>query len=195
MLVLAREIHHLRHLGFGDLVGKHAALADSVMVDMEHDLGRGFDVLLEKPLQHVNDELHRRVIVVKNQHAIEVRSLGLGLDLGDDRCGGATWMAEAVIVLAHSGAGCGNGGRQGRSEFRSWMRHGTDVSISPREPDSDSATLCGAITASQTILAFRSDRGGQRKYGTVTGSLQARRNSLRVNLAEARSPTRWSIAG
>ena len=51
MLVLARKIHHLRHLGLGDLVGKNAALANSVMMDVEHDLGRGFDVLLEELLQ------------------------------------------------------------------------------------------------------------------------------------------------
>src|SRR5262249_501113 len=44
VLMLAREIHHLRHLGLGDLVGEHAALPDSVMMDVEHDLGRGFDV-------------------------------------------------------------------------------------------------------------------------------------------------------
>src|ERR1700676_1754731 len=28
VLVLARKIHHLRHLGLGDLVGKNAALAN-----------------------------------------------------------------------------------------------------------------------------------------------------------------------
>src|SRR5205823_5971632 len=38
VLVLAREIHHLRHFGLGDLVGEHAALPDSVMMDVEHDL-------------------------------------------------------------------------------------------------------------------------------------------------------------
>ena len=27
MLVLARKIHHLRHFGFGNLVGEHATLA------------------------------------------------------------------------------------------------------------------------------------------------------------------------
>src|ERR1700754_1388140 len=38
VLVLAREIHHLRHLGLGDLVGEYAALSNTVMVDVEHDL-------------------------------------------------------------------------------------------------------------------------------------------------------------
>ncbi len=46
MLVLASKIHHLRHLGLGDLVGEHSALPNSMMMDVEHDLGRGFDILL-----------------------------------------------------------------------------------------------------------------------------------------------------
>ena len=50
MLVLARKIHHLGHLGLGDLVGEHAALPDPMMMDMKHDLGRGFDVLLKELL-------------------------------------------------------------------------------------------------------------------------------------------------
>jgi hypothetical protein len=50
MLMLARKIHHLRHLGLGDFVGEHAALPDSMVMDMKHDFGRGFDVLLEELL-------------------------------------------------------------------------------------------------------------------------------------------------
>ena len=83
MLVLAGKIHHLGHLGLGDFVGEHPALPDSMVMDVEHDLGRGFDILLEKLLQDVNDKLHRRVIVVQYQHTIEIRALGLGLDLGE----------------------------------------------------------------------------------------------------------------
>src|SRR3954466_9683420 len=64
MLVLAREIHHLRYLGLGDFIGKHAALPDPMMMDVEHDLGGGFSILLEELLKHVNDEFHRCVIVV-----------------------------------------------------------------------------------------------------------------------------------
>src|SRR5580693_4410579 len=33
MLVFARKVHHLRHLGFRDLVRKYAAFADAVMMD------------------------------------------------------------------------------------------------------------------------------------------------------------------
>jgi hypothetical protein len=50
MLVLAREVHHLRHFRLGDLVGEHAAFADAVMVHVKHDLGRGFHILLKELL-------------------------------------------------------------------------------------------------------------------------------------------------
>ena len=33
----------------------------------------------------MHDELHRRVVVVQQQHAVEARPLGLRLGLGDDR--------------------------------------------------------------------------------------------------------------
>ncbi len=36
--MLTRKIHDLRHFGFGDFIRKDAAFADSVMVDVKHDL-------------------------------------------------------------------------------------------------------------------------------------------------------------
>jgi hypothetical protein len=112
VLVLARKIHHLGHLGLGDFVGEHPALPDSVMMDVEHDLGRGFDVLLEEFLQHVNDKFHRRVVVVQDQDPIEVRALCLWLDLGDDGCGrAAAGSPGTVFIIAHSGSRCRGGGR------------------------------------------------------------------------------------
>ena len=103
MLVLARKIHHLRHLGLGDFVGEYTALPNSVMMDVEHDLGRGFDILLEELLQNVNDEFHRRVIVIQYQDTIQIRPLGLRFDLGDDGCRRTAGSARRRIVLAHSG--------------------------------------------------------------------------------------------
>ena len=46
--MLARKIHDLRDLGLSNLVGKHSALADPVMMDMQHNFGRGLDVLVEE---------------------------------------------------------------------------------------------------------------------------------------------------
>ena len=89
--MLARKIHHLRHLGLGDFVGEDPTFPDSMVMDVEHDLGRGFDILLEEFFQHMNDEFHRRVVVVQDQHPVEVRPLGLRLDLGDD----ARWQSPA----------------------------------------------------------------------------------------------------
>src|ERR1700761_1597802 len=115
MLVLARKIHHLRDLGLGDLIGKNATLPDSMMMNVQHDLGRRLDVLLEKLLQHVNDKLHRRIIVVQYQYAIEIRAFRFRLDFSDDGCGGATWSAAAALVVlahpGHKGDAFGGGGR------------------------------------------------------------------------------------
>ena len=65
MLVLAGKIYHLCHLGFGDLVSKNAALAQPVMMYMQHNLGGGFGILLEKFLKDVNDKFHRCIVVIE----------------------------------------------------------------------------------------------------------------------------------
>ena len=71
MLVLAGEIHDLADFGFGDFVCKHAALADPMIVNMQHDTCGIILALLEKPLQDMNDELHGGVVVVEEQNTIE----------------------------------------------------------------------------------------------------------------------------
>ena len=52
MLMLARKVHHLRGFCFGDFVGENTALADSVMMDVQHDLCCGLGVFLEKFFQN-----------------------------------------------------------------------------------------------------------------------------------------------
>ena len=98
--MLAREFHHLRHLGLGDLVGVDAAIADTVVMHMQHDAGRLLLRLAEEPLQHVHDELHRRVVVVEQQHTVHVRPLDARLGLRDDRRAGAA----ASLPIASRGA-------------------------------------------------------------------------------------------
>ena len=83
MLVLARKIHHLRHFRFGNFICEYAALPDAMMVNVKHDFRRGLEVLLKEFLQHMNDELHRCVVVIQNQDAVEIGPFGLRLDLGD----------------------------------------------------------------------------------------------------------------
>jgi len=102
VLVFARKIHHLRDLGLGDLISEHAALTDPVVMDVKHDLGGGLDVLVEEFLQDVNDKLHRSVVVVQNQDAIQIGALGFGLDLRDDGSGRAAGTPAALLIIAHS---------------------------------------------------------------------------------------------
>ena len=73
----AREFNHLRHLGLRHLEGENAADTDAVAVDVQHDLDRVFAVLVEELLQDVNDELHRRVVVVENEDLVQATAWSL----------------------------------------------------------------------------------------------------------------------
>ena len=96
--MFSRKVHHLCHFGFGDLIRKNAALSDPVMMNMQHDLCRGFNVLLKEFLKNVNDELHWRVIVVQNKYAIQIRTFRLRLDFCDDGSSGAAATGPAVVL-------------------------------------------------------------------------------------------------
>lgn len=100
------KVHYLRYFGFCDFICKNATLSDPVMMNMQHDLRRCFNVLLKEFLKNVNDEFHRRVVVVENQNPIEIRFLRLWLDFCNDRCAGTA--ASTAIVLAHSRDDIGN---------------------------------------------------------------------------------------
>ena len=84
MLILPREIHHLGNLGLGHLVGIDATDADTLVMHMEHDTRGIFTAFVEETLQHVHHKLHRRVVVVQQQHLVQARLLGLGACLGDE---------------------------------------------------------------------------------------------------------------
>ena len=101
--MFAGKVHDLRHFRFGDLVGEHTALADPVVVHMQHNASRGFAVLAKKPFQHMHDELHRRVVVVEQENAIETRTLRLRLRLGDDRGPGAVLAFALALVARQAG--------------------------------------------------------------------------------------------
>ena len=90
--VLAGEVHHLIHFGFGDFVREHAAHPDAFLVDVEHHPGCLFQVHLEKPLEHHDHEFHRGVIVVEQQHLELAWFFGLGPGFG----------GNAKLVLAIS---------------------------------------------------------------------------------------------
>jgi hypothetical protein len=46
---------------------------------MQHDLGGFITVFWKKPLKHMHDEFHRRVVVIQQQHPVEAGLLTLGL--------------------------------------------------------------------------------------------------------------------
>jgi hypothetical protein len=51
--------------------------------------------LLKKRSRTWNDELHRGVVVVQKEHAVQVRPLGARLGLGDDGGAGAPVVVAA----------------------------------------------------------------------------------------------------
>ena len=106
MLVLAREVHDLHHLGLGHLVGKDAAFTDTMLMNVHHDSLGGVVVLMEEALQHLHDKLHRSVTVVQKQHAVEVGAIGLRLGFGDDRSarGSRPWLFALVLTHQHDGS-------------------------------------------------------------------------------------------
>lgn len=74
--MLTSEIHDLGDFGFRNFIGEDTANADTLLVDMQHDLRGFFLIHREKRLQDMDDELHRRVIVVKHQHLVHRRLFG-----------------------------------------------------------------------------------------------------------------------
>jgi hypothetical protein len=97
VLVAAREIHHLRHFRLGHLERKHAHDRKALLVDRQHDVERLRVVQPEEPLQHMDDKLHRRIIVIEQHHLVEGRTLGLCLRLGQNR----RVLAWAIGLVRH----------------------------------------------------------------------------------------------
>jgi len=94
----AREFNDLGHFSFRNLERKNATNAHAVTMDMQHDFHGILAALGEEFLQNVDDELHRRIVVVEQQHLVERGLLGLGARARDDT--GAGIVALAVIAVA-----------------------------------------------------------------------------------------------
>src|SRR5437763_1805554 len=110
-LVFARQRVYLPDLGLGHLVWIDAGDADSLAMDVQHDLrGQRFFVI-EYALQHVDDEFHRGVVVVVQQNFEQRRLLELLLGAGssDDlgRSGGAALAHCNASVTCVAAAGKG----------------------------------------------------------------------------------------
>ena len=69
-------------------------------MDMQHYVHGLLAGLAENLFQDVDDELHRRVVVVQQQNLVERRFLGLGARFGDDAGAGIARPVLAVIAVA-----------------------------------------------------------------------------------------------
>src|SRR5258705_2249794 len=72
MLVLSRVCRHLLHFGGRDIVRVNPAYTDALAMHLQHHLGGPLARHAEELLQHHDDELHRRVVVIE-QHDLEHR--------------------------------------------------------------------------------------------------------------------------
>src|SRR4051812_38601776 len=84
VLVLPGEVHDLSHFGLGHLVREDPALADAMIVYVQHNARRIILAFSEEAHDNMHDEFHRRVIVIQEQDAVEVRPLGLRPRLRDN---------------------------------------------------------------------------------------------------------------
>src|SRR5690242_7888529 len=100
MLMLPGKVHDLGHFRLGDLVGVNPTHAHPAAVDMQHDPGGLFPILAEEPLEDMNDELHRRVVVVQHEDLVHGRLLRLRLRLDDD-AGGWSLTTVPFFDVAH----------------------------------------------------------------------------------------------
>ena len=78
------EFNDLGDFCFRHLKCEDAANAHAVAMDMQHHLDGILAALGEEFFQDVDDEFHRRVVVVEQKHLVEAGLLGLGARFGDD---------------------------------------------------------------------------------------------------------------
>ena len=95
----AGKFNDLRHFCFRHLIGENAAYPHAMAVDMQHHLDGVLAAFGEEFFQDMNDELHRGIIVIQQQHLVEGRLFDLGARFGDDT-GAGTVFTLAVIVAA-----------------------------------------------------------------------------------------------
>src|SRR5262245_49773129 len=131
MFMASREVYDLRHFGLRDFVGVDAANTDAAAMHVEHDACRLFAALAKKTLEHMNNELHRRVVVIEKKHLVHRGLLRLWLALDDDA--GLQIVAADFVVVAHLRANCSPRQNQPRSTaLMIWDRQSTRKDPSDR---------------------------------------------------------------
>ena len=95
MLVLTCIGHHLGHFGRGDVAWIRATNAAPFHMDFEHDLRCPFLIHGKKLLQHMNDKIHWREVVVEQNDGIQRRRREL--------CAAGFKNGSGLLLLAHVG--------------------------------------------------------------------------------------------
>src|SRR6056297_887846 len=75
--MLAGVLGHLDDTRLRDIVRENPADAPSAGMDLEHHAGRPGPIEAEELLQNLDDELHRREVVIQHDHAEQWRPLDL----------------------------------------------------------------------------------------------------------------------
>ena len=104
--MLTGEDRHLGYFSLSHLICVYSTNADALLMDVQHNPSRLFRRLIEKALEDVHDEIHRRVVVVEKQHLVQARPLRLRTRLGDDMSAGVAAPAS-VAVPRHRQPLCG----------------------------------------------------------------------------------------
>lgn len=73
MPIVAGAMHYAFHLGLGYVLTVNAANCATLFVNLLHQGGGGVDIFLKVMLQHHDDKLHRREIVVQHDDAPQRR--------------------------------------------------------------------------------------------------------------------------
>ncbi len=94
------KVHHFRDFRFRHLVGENTTHSHTTLMDMQHNPRGFFLILLEKPFKNMNDELHRRVIVIQHQHSVHRRLLGFRLGLNRNARVGAGISVFQIVAHA-----------------------------------------------------------------------------------------------
>ena len=64
MLMLSGKIHHESHFSFRNFIGKNTTFTNAILMNVQHDPRRVTQILVKELLKNVNDEFHRREIIV-----------------------------------------------------------------------------------------------------------------------------------
>lgn len=104
--MLAGEVHHLSNFRFRHLICVDPANTDPFLMDMHHDPVRLIVLLIEEALKHKNDEVHRRIIVVEQEHFVKIWPFCFRLGFRNDATAHISVVA-VVLFLRHQDVGHG----------------------------------------------------------------------------------------